>query len=134
MLSILFILTFITWNYSFSQDSISPCQFILDTTTQTKVYFIADSEPSFPGGKEELINFIIKNLEYPSCGEYVGKVYAEFIVNENGEISNIQIKRGILNEIDKAVIDLIEKMPLWIPAKCHNENVSHRMIIPFAFN
>ncbi len=134
MFSSLFILTFMTWNNSFSQESISSCHYELDTTTQTKVYFIADSEPSFPGGMEELKKFITYNLEYPSCGDFEGKVYAEFIVNENGEIRNVQIKKGLAKEIDQAVIDLINKMPQWIPAKCQNENVSHRMILPFGFN
>jgi hypothetical protein len=129
-----FILTFLTWNYSFSQDSISPCNYEIDSITEIKIYFSADSEPSFPGGKEELLKFIIHNLEYPSFVDVQGKIYVAFIVNENGEINNIHIKRGLGKEMDQLAIDLIKKMPNWIPAKCQNENVSHSMILPIRFD
>lgn len=122
-----------SWNYSFSQDSISSCHYEIDTITQTKIYFIADTEPSFSGGNEELRNFIIKNLTYPSCGDFVGKVYISFIVNEDGDISNPLVKKGIHKEVDQKVIDLIMKMPKWIPAKCHNKNVAHVMMLPIGF-
>jgi hypothetical protein len=130
----IFIFTFLTWSYSFSQDSISPCNYEIDSLTKTKIYFSADSEPSFPGGKEELLKFIIHNLEYPSHVDIQGKIYVAFIVNANGEINNIHIKRGLGKEIDQLAIDLIKKMPNWIPAKCQNENVSHSMILPIRFD
>jgi hypothetical protein len=130
----IFIFTFLTWSYSFSQDSISPCNYEIDSLTKTKIYFSADSEPSFPGGEEELLKFIIHNLEYPSDVDIQGKIYVAFIVNANGEINNIHIKRGLGKEIDQLAINLIKKMPNWIPAKCQNDNVSHSMILPIRFD
>jgi protein TonB len=129
-----FILILISWNYSYSQDSTSPCHYEIDSINLIKIYLYADTEPTFPGGPEGMMNFIIKHIVYPSYGEFVGTIYISFIVNGDGSLSNIFVKKGISQEIDQASLDLIKKMPNWIPAKCQNENVAHLMILPISFN
>ena len=129
-----FIFILISWNYSYSQDSTSSCHYEIDPTTLIKIYLYADTEPTFPGGPEGMMNFITKHIVYPSCVEFNGTIYISFIVNDDGSISNIFVKKGLSQEIDRASLDLIKKMPNWIPAKCQNENVAHFMIIPISFN
>jgi protein TonB len=130
-----FIFILISWNYSYSQASTNPCYYEIDPTTLIKIYLRADTEPTFPGGPEEIINFITKHIVYPSYGEFIGTIYISFIVNDDGSLSNIFVKKkGLSQEIDRASLDLIKKIPNWIPAKCQNENVAHLMIIPISFN
>jgi len=131
---IFFILIFAGKNYSYSQDSTFYCNYEIDTVTLTKIYSLVDTEATYPGGIEEMMRFIGKNVEYPSCGDFTGRVYISFIVNADGSISNILVKKGVSKEVDQAAINVILKMPNWIPAKCQNENVTSRMMLPIFFN
>ena len=57
-----------------------------------------------------MMRFIGKNVEYPSCGDFTGRVYISFIVNADGSISNILVKKGVSKEVDQAAINVILKM------------------------
>ena len=71
--------------------------------------------------------FIADNIVYPeiercSLGQFTGRIYLKFIVCENGSIYNIECERTSGDiELDQNAIDLIEKMPNWIPAKDQND-------------
>jgi hypothetical protein len=63
-------------------------------------------------------HYVAENIEIPS-NECDGTVYVDFIIEKDGSLSNINIKRGIDNcngyvqEIEK----VFSSSPLWIPAK-----------------
>ena len=54
--------------------------------------------PKFPGGNPELFDFLNSNIKYPEISvknNSQGKVIIEFVVEENGEISNIKVLKGV---------------------------------------
>lgn len=116
---------------SFSQDDIDSLTFEKDS-----VISFYHPEPQYPGGIDSLKNFIAKNLEANAFShihsEEPKKVYIEFIVEKDGSLSNFAIRKssGII-EFDQKALDIIKKMPYWIPAEAP-KGVFQRMyqIIP----
>ena len=80
-------------------------------------------------------NFFKKNLKYPRGTRTVkGKVFIEFIVNEDGSLSDFRILRGLGEPFDSSALATIKKMPNWIPATRDNKPILSKMIMPVAFD
>jgi len=96
----------------------------------------AEIMPEFPGGSQSMLEFIQKNLIYPDIAKennIEGKVYLKFVVRSTGEIDNIQIVRGVHKELDTAAMELVKKMPQWIPGVQNGKTVPVYTIIPVVF-
>ena len=103
------------------------------------IYTIVDEDASFPGGNQALMKFIQENLMFPERYgdiDVVGKIYVSLIVRKDGTCSDFIIKRGISGapEFDKTALDLMKKMPKWIPAKVRGKEVDSYYIIPIHFD
>jgi TonB family protein len=103
-----------------------------------KPRMIAEKMPEFPGGTDELINYIQRNLNYPKWEKrqkIQGTVYATFVVNEKGEITDPSILKSVIGSknFDKEVIDLLNKMPIWKAGEDHGQKVSVQFNLPFKF-
>lgn len=109
----------------------------IETTVNDSIYMVPDVMPQFPDGEEAMMRFISNNLRHPimdQC-EYgiQGRVTIRFVVTKTGNIEQIKIIRGISPSVDKAAIEVIEKMPKWIPAKHKGELVNAYFLIPVSF-
>lgn len=60
------------------------------------------------------------------------KIYTHFMVNDNGMISDIKV-RVPHPKLEKHVIEIIQKLPQFIPAKKEGKNVSTKYILPISF-
>ncbi len=92
--------------------------------------------PQFPGGENEMYAFIKKNLNYPAVDQEMGnqgRVTIRFVVNKNGEISNVQLVKGVSPGCDKEAMRVIKSMPKWIPGRQNGEPVNVYFIIPVVF-
>jgi len=101
-----------------------------------EVYIVAEHMPEFPGGTQELMEFIKKNIYYPE--EYgdidiQGRVIAQFIVEKDGSVSDPQIIRGIDPKLDKIALEIINKLPNFTPATQNGERVRVKYTIPVTF-
>lgn len=99
----------------------------------TTIYDIVDKEAKFPGNIQEWIS---KNIIYPQLSinnKEQGRVFAQFVVEKNGSISNIQIMRGVTPSLDAEVIRVFKKMPKWKPAKVKGKAVRSYVRIPVNF-
>lgn len=109
-----------------------------DTTTiSSKVYDYVEHSPSFRGGQEALVNFILTNINYPTQAEYhliEGIVYTTFIVEEDGTLSDIEAIDSLGYGFDKEAIRLLQMMPPWNPARNYNQAVRARFSIPIEFS
>jgi protein TonB len=79
------------------------------------VIFVEEN-PEFPGGDAERVRFLNNNLTYPQEARETntsGTVYLEFVVERDGSISNISIKRGIGGGCDEEAIRVVKLMPKW---------------------
>ena len=100
------------------------------------VYTTVEKQPEFTGGLNAFLQFIKKNLHYPSefrktGGE--GTVYVEFLVNKDGSISDVHTLRGVHPEVDAEAERVIRLMPPWIPGSHNGKAVKVRFIMPIKF-
>jgi TonB family protein len=106
------------------------------TAREEEVLLYAEQMPSFPGGYNAMQQFIVQHIVYPEKAQKMGiegKVYVEFIVNKDGSLSNILVKRGIGHGCDEAVIDLVRSMPKWEPARVSGRPERLKTSIPIIF-
>lgn len=95
----------------------------------------AEVMPEYPGGADALRNFMLKNLAQPDDLEEGEKivVMASFIVNKTGQIESVKIIGSVLSDLDKEVIRVIKKMPLWKPGMQNGKPVSVFFNLPVTF-
>jgi protein TonB len=106
----------------------------LETILETTV---VDQLPEFPGGEDELIKFLTENMNYPELAREKGtegRVVIGFVVNKEGEIDELKLKRGIGDGCDKEAIRVVNKMPKWKPAKFNGKPVSVYFDLPIQFD
>ncbi len=95
-----------------------------------------ESKPSFPGGEQELINYISQNIKYPEeavKNEVQGIVYVRFVISKSGKVSEIEIHRGVNPDLDNEALRVVKMLPDWIPGMQANKPVKCSNIIPIKF-
>jgi protein TonB len=92
--------------------------------------------PEPVGGMSAWNEYLSKNLKYPSAARRIGiegTVYVSFVVEKSGEISNVQLLRGIGGGCDEEAIRVIENSPIWKPGYQRSRPVKVRMRVPIRF-
>jgi len=108
----------------------------IEEPNEEEVLLYAEQMPSFVGGYKEMQLFILKNIFYPREAQNMGiegKVYIEFIVDQNGNLSNFNVKKGIGYGCDEAAVSVMKKMPKWEPAKVNGRAVKLKTSVPIVF-
>ena len=102
----------------------------------TTIYTIVDEMPQFPGGDSAMVAYITHNVHYPQTEKekgIQGKVFVGFVVEKDGGISNVEVKRGIGAECDAEAIRAVKEMPRWEPGKQSGVLVRTAMVLPISF-
>jgi protein TonB len=101
-----------------------------------KPFIFVEKMPEYPGGESEMMSFLNKNIVYPQDAREMnvqGTVYATFVVNADGSVSNIQILRGVFASCDKEALRVIKMMPNWKPGKQNGVAVPVQLNLPIAY-
>lgn len=96
----------------------------------------AEFMPQFPGGEAEMYKFIRDNLTYPIIEQEMGnhgRVAIRFVVSKTGEITDIKVMKGVSPGCDREAINVVKKMPKWIPGKQHGVPVPVYFNLPIVF-
>ena len=99
--------------------------------------YIAEEQPSFPGGYSAMMNFLKKNIVYPQLAIEVGItgiVYIEFIIEKDGAISNILVLKEIGGGCDEEAVRVVQMMPKWNPGKQNGFPVRVKLTLPVKFS
>jgi len=93
---------------------------------------VPDFEPAFPGGSAAMAGFIQENINLPQNLTRLdqGTVYVQFVVNKDGSIEQTQVVKRVSPDLDKAALDVVNKMPHWEPGKQAGKPVRVRYTIP----
>jgi len=108
----------------------------LKRNTNDQVFTEPDKMPEFPGGVIALRNFLSSNVKYPAQAQrekIQGKVFVNYIVNEDGTISKVTIARGVHYLLDEEAIRVVKSMPKWIPGKLNGNPVKVSYTVPINF-
>ncbi len=96
----------------------------------------AEEMPEFPGGTSALMRFMQMNLRYPDMAREMGisgKVYCRFVVDEQGEITDVKVLKGIGHGLDQEAVRVVKMMPRWIPGKMNKKPVKVQYVLPVKF-
>jgi TonB family protein len=102
----------------------------------TKIYETADVMPEFPGGKEAMTQWLASNVKYPAAAKkagLVGLVTVSAVVEKNGTLSEVTVKRDIGGGCGAEAVRAIQLMPTWIPGQVKNEDKRVRVTISVFF-
>ena len=116
------------------------CQYYYNESLKEKVYTTVEIEPEFPGGAAAYQRLLNKNLRIPEDTAYditsLSIPKMKFIVETDGHIvaPRIQGKSDTLyfNPLEKAAMQLMKKMPKWIPGRCNGKVVVTEVVRPLA--
>lgn len=89
------------------------------------------------GNEGDFLNkWVYEYIKYPDSAirsGLDGRVIADFVVNEKGQVTQVNIMRGLDDEIDAQVMKVIKASPKWKPATIGGKPVSVRVSVPVDF-
>lgn len=101
------------------------------------IFTIVEDMPRFKGGMESFYAYMSSHLNYPPearRGAIEGKVFVQFVIDEEGNLDDVTVVKGIGHQCDEAAIQAIKHSPKWKPGKQRGRPVKTRMIIPINFS
>lgn len=108
------------------------------SASEEKVLSYVDEMPAFKGGDAEKMNFIASNLQYPGDAKAAGLsgfVVATFIVETNGNVTDIKTIRGISESIDAEAIRVIGLTDgKWSIGRHNGKAVRVKQTLPIKFS
>lgn len=108
---------------------------------QKVIYLLVqlDKLPEFPNGYENFKNYIneeikkIKINESSIFQELQGVVYVDFVITEQGIISDPVVKTLIPLKAQESLIRIIMESPSWVPGEINGIPVSSFQTLPLKF-
>ena len=107
--------------------------------TPSGVYSYVEQMPELTsgGGSAGIVVYIQQHLVYPNVSagsQRTGRVFASFIVTDQGEVQAVKVLKGIGPAYDEAVVTAIRQLPRFVPGKQKGKavNVSYTVPIQFA--
>jgi protein TonB len=103
---------------------------------EMEIFQVVETMPSFPGGDAARMKFLQENITYPQMAResgIQGIVYATFVVEPNGSVSDVRIMRGIGGGCDEEAIRVIKSMPKWNPGMQRGKPVRVQFTMPIKF-
>jgi TonB family protein len=68
-----------------------------------------------------------------SCSAIDQDRYLRFVVEKNGQVSNVSVVKGLSPECDKAAVKVVRDMPNWKPGKNGGRAVRQWCTLPINF-
>lgn len=109
---------------------------VVEVDDDDRIYEVVEENAEFPGGDEACMKWLDEHLKYPAiCQEQgvQGRVFVSFVVNKDGSIVDVEIKRSPDNNLSKEAERVVKSMPKWKPARQGNRSVRSRFNLPVMF-
>lgn len=100
------------------------------------VFQDVEQMPQFPGGDNGLFKYLAESIRYPVDAQesgIQGRVICQFVIDENGQVNDVKVVRGVDASLDAEAIRVIKAMPKWTPAIHRGKNVSVQYTLPINF-
>jgi len=92
--------------------------------------------PEFSGGKNDLLSFLAKNINYPPVAQengIQGRVVLKLEVTLSGHIVDVEILKDIGGGCGEETVRVVKKMPKWSKSVNHNLPFNLSYILPVKF-
>lgn len=103
---------------------------------EQQIFTVVEAMPSYPGGEEAMRRYLSESIEYPQMAResgIQGRVFVTFVVERDGNITDVQILRGIGGGCDEEALRVIKNMPKWAPGKQRGKPVRVQFNMPIMF-
>jgi len=107
-----------------------------DTVKAEMIYDMPEIMPEFIGGADALDQFVKANLKYPADARakgIQGKVYVQFVVEKDGSITNVAVRRGVNPLLDAEAVRIAKLLPPFKPGSMRGKKVRTRYTLPITF-
>jgi periplasmic protein TonB len=123
----------------YTKDAVPPPVVCMDTvrSNHKDIQTIVEQMPEFPTGEVALFKYLRDSLRYPQVAldsGIEGKVYIRFAVDTTGELTHIEVRKGLGGGCNEEVVRLIRAMPRWIPGRQQGKLVKVFYTLPIKFN
>lgn len=115
-------------------DEIAPPE--INPRDNPEQFRIVSDMPQFPGGAVAFLKWLNANLKYPANAQKAkieGKVVAQFLVNEDGSITDIKLTKKLHPQCDNEALRVLKMMPRWTPGIENNKPCRTCVCIPIVF-
>lgn len=102
-----------------------------------QAFDVVEQMPEFPGGIKVLLDYLCQNVKYPADAEkqkIEGRVIANFVVETDGSISNVEVFRPVFPSLDAEAVRVLSAMPKWKPGMQSGKVVRVKYTVPISFN
>lgn len=89
-----------------------------------------DVQPEFPNGQRAMYEFMNKNLKYPPTEYRQATVLVQFVVGEDGVLTDAQVVFSDHELFSKEVLRVVGLMPTWTPGQRNGKPVKARYLLP----
>ena len=110
---------------------------VVDMYNEPVDFRVVEDLPQFPGGASEFMKWLTKNLKYPATAQKKqvrGKVVAQFIVNTDGSVSDLELTEHLEAACDREVLRVLRMMPKWQAGVMNAKPCRTKVCIPIVFN
>jgi protein TonB len=105
--------------------------------TEDEIFVIVEDMPKFRGGDiNKFREWVQKRVRYPELAAengIQGRVFISFVVETNGNVSNVTITRSVDALLDEAAKEAVAASPRWEPGMQRGRPVRVRYSIPIIF-
>jgi protein TonB len=101
-----------------------------------EIFVIVEDVPTPRGGMAAFYQHVNDNIKYPRQAQAMnieGKVFVQFVVGKNGELTDIRVIRGIGGGCDEEAIRVVKISPTWNAGKQRGRPVRVKMVLPITF-
>ena len=109
---------------------------VTSAASDNRTFDVVEQMPEFPGGMKECLNFLARNVKYPTQAQEAGKqgrVIVQFIVQKDGSLSDVHVLRPVDPWLDAEAIRVIGTMPKWKPGMQDGQAVAVKFTLPVTF-
>ena len=110
---------------------------VVDMYDEPIDFRVVEDLPQFPGGASEFMKWLTKNLKYPASAsnrKVKGKVVAQFIVNKDGSVSDLELLQKLDPSCDREVLRVLRMMPKWQAGLMDAKPCRTKVCIPVVFS
>ena len=110
-----------------------------DTLAQAKVYTQVEQMPQLPKAnrkytdREAVVAAIQRACRYPAealRNGMQGTVLVGFTVNQQGEVRDVRVEKGLSTDLDEATVAAVKTLPLFRPGQQGGQPVAVRYTVP----
>ena len=120
-----------------SIENVATTKHLKYTKDKAGVYDFSEVMPAFKSGSSDIEDYINDHIEYPQPAlddNKEGKVNVNFVVDENGKITNTSTGGAKLGDgLDEEAVRVVSGMPGWTPGTVKGRPVKVRMSLPIIF-